>query len=125
MTSAKKHHSLDEWNAALDAGDIERLVATADPDIIICNERTPTTTGLKALRDKYVPRIEAFHFESTVEVHETKLFGDFAVMVLTFNVKTIEKTSGTVGGGTGRLVLGYRRDQSGDWKIALDVDNNA
>ena len=60
-----------------------------------------------------------------MEVHETKLFGDFAVMVLTFNVKTIEKTSGTVGGGTGRLVLGYRRDQNGDWKIALDVDNNA
>lgn len=119
------HAALDEWNAALDTGDIERLVATADPDIIICNERTPTTVGQKALRDKYAPRIDMFHFKSTVEIHETKVFGDFAIMVLTFDVKTTHKKSGEKGSGSGRLVLGYRRDADGNWKVALDVDNNA
>lgn len=121
----KLRAALDEWNDALDSGDIDRLVATADPDIIICNERTPTTTGLLALREKYAPRIAAFHFKSTVDVHETKIFGDFAVMVLTFHVKTRHKVSGEQGGGSGRLVLGYRRGADGDWKIVLDVDNNA
>ena len=119
------HAALDEWNAALDGGDIDRLVATADPNIIICNERTPTSVGLTALRNKYAPRIEAFHFKSTVDVHETQIFGDFGVMVLTFKVKTTHKESGEEGYGSGRLILGYRRDAQGNWKIALDVDNNA
>lgn len=119
------HAALDEWNAALDGGDIDRLVATADTNMIICNERSPTTVGSNALRDKYAPLIDAFHFKSTVDVHETQIFGDFGVMVLTFNVKTTHKESGEKGGGSGRLILGYRRDAQGDWKIALDVDNNA
>jgi ketosteroid isomerase-like protein len=76
------------------------------------------------LRDKYGPRIEAFHFESSVDVHEIKIFGDFAVMVASFDVTTSHKVSGEIGGGSGRLILGFRRDSKGDWKIALDVDNN-
>lgn len=120
----KLNAALNEWNAALDRGDIERLVATAHPDIIICNERQPTTVGLQGLREKYAPRIEAFDFVSSVEVHEIKLFGDFAVMVVTFDVKTTHKQTGEKGGGSGRLILGYHRNQNGEWKVALDVDNN-
>lgn len=116
--------ALDEWNAALDSGDIDRLLATADPNVVICNERQPTTVGLQALRDKYAPRIEAFHFQSSVDVHETEFFGDFAVMVLSFDVKMTHKQSGEQSGGAGRLVLGYRKDAKGQWKIALDADNN-
>lgn len=118
------HAAVDEWNAALDCGDIDRLVATTDPDIMICNEYQPTIIGSQGLRDKYAPRLEAFHFKSTVDIHETKVFGDFAIMILTFYVKTTDKVTGKQGGGTGRLVLGYRRDPQGAWKMVLDVDNN-
>lgn len=120
----KLNEALDEWNAALDGGDIDRLVATADPKIIICNERQPTTIGLQALRDKYAPRIAAFNFKSSVEVHETEFFGNFAIMVVTFDVHTTHKESGEQGGGSGRLILGYRKDENGNWKVALDADNN-
>ncbi len=119
------HAALDEWNAALDAGDIERLVATCHPDVIICNERQPSTVGVQALRDKYAPRMEAATFKSTVEVLEIKVFGDFAVMVTNFDVKVTDKATGQEGGGAGRLVIGYVRDENGAWKMALDVDNNA
>lgn len=120
----KLHEVLNEWNSALDGGDIERLVATADTEIIICNEKTPTTVGVNALREKYAPRIEAFNFNSALDVHEVKIFGEFAIMVLTFYVKTTNKESGKQGGGSGRLILGFSKDEDGDWKIALDVDNN-
>ncbi|MGR3274072.1 YybH family protein [Acaryochloris marina NIES-2412] len=116
--------TLDEWNAALDSGDIERLAATCDPDLIICNEHSPTSIGLQALRDKYAPRLEALTFKSDVEINEIKIFGDFAIMVTHFDVKTTHKETGEQGGGAGRLVIGYRRDDNGDWKMALDVDNN-
>lgn len=118
------HAAVDEWNAALASGDIERLAATCDPDVIICNENQPTTVGIQALRDKYGPRMEAATFESLVDVLDVKIFGDFAVLITNFNVKVTDKASGQQGGGSGRLVIGYRRDESGAWKMALDVDNN-
>ena len=86
--------ALDEWNAALDSGDLERLVATCDPEIIVCNENRPTLIGLQAFRDKYAPRIEAFTFKSEVEINEIKLFGDFAFMVTHFDVKMTSKETG-------------------------------
>jgi len=116
--------TLDEWNAALDAGDIERLTATCDPDVIICNEHQPTTVGVQALRDKYTPRIAALRFKSEVNIKQIKIFGDFAVIIANFDVKTTNKATGEQAGGKGRLVIGYRRDTNGDWKMALDVDNN-
>ena len=116
--------ALDEWNAALDSGDLERLVATCDPEVIVCNERRPTLIGIQAFRDKYAPRIEAFKFKSDVEIEEIKLFGDFAIMITHFDVKMTNKETGAQGGGVGRLVIGYRRDRNGDWKMALDIDNN-
>lgn len=69
--------------------------------------------------------LRRFNFKSAVDVHETQIFGDFGVMVLTFKVKTTHRESGEEGYGSGRLILGYRRDAQGNWKIALDVDNNA
>ena len=116
--------ALDEWNAALDNGDIERLVATCDPEVIICNEHQPTTVGVQALHDKYAPRMEAATFKSDVEINDIKIFGDFAVMITHYDVKTTNKETAEQGGGKGRLVIGYRRDANGDWKMALDVDNN-
>ena len=121
---AKLKAALNEWNTALDSGDIERLVATCDPDVIVCNEHYPTLIGLQAFRNKYAPRIQTFAFKSDVEIEEIKLFGDFAIMITHFDVKTTNKETGEQGGGAGRLVLGYRRDENGDWKMALDVDNN-
>ena len=116
--------ALDEWNAALDSGDIDRLVATCDPDVIVCNENTPTTVGVSFIRDKYASRMKQFDFESKVDIKEIQLFGDFAVLVTHFDVKAVHKETKEVGGGKGRLVIGYRKDQHGEWKMALDVDNN-
>jgi ketosteroid isomerase-like protein len=116
--------ALNEWNAALDAGDINRLVATCDPEVIVCNENTPTTVGAQAIHDKYAPRMAMFEFKSEVDIKEIKVFGDFAVLVTHFNVKLTKKSTGEVSGGSGRLVIGYRKDQNGEWKMALDVDNN-
>lgn len=115
---------LDEWNAALDAGDIDRLVATADPDVVICNEKTQHSVGADALRAKYAPRMELMSFQSKSDILDIKVFGDFAVMVLTFDVEMTNKQTGDKRNGKGRLVLGYKRNEKGEWKLVLDVDNN-
>lgn len=123
-TIEKLKATVDEWILGLDSGDLERMVATCDPEVITCNEKQPTTIGSQAVLDKYGPRIEAATFKSSLDIQEIKIFGDFAIIVGHFDVEMTDKASGQKGGGEGRLVLGYRLDQNGDWKMALDVDNN-
>ncbi|QHJ13899.1 hypothetical protein FX988_04180 [Paraglaciecola mesophila] len=116
--------AFEQFNIALDKGDIDALAATCDPDVVICNEHQPTTVGVQALRDKYGPRMEVADFKSKTDITDIKMFGDFAIVVANFDVQTINKTTQEQGGGKGRVVIGYRRDAQGNWKMALDVDNN-
>lgn len=117
--------ALKEWLDGLDTGDLERMVASCDPEVVICNEHQPTTIGIEAVRAKYRPRIESSTFESTFDIEDMRVHGDFALLVGVFTVKTTNKSTGQVGGGEGRLVLCYRRHENGSWKLVLDVDNNA
>lgn len=123
-TIEKLKTTVDEWTAGLDAGDVERMIATCDPEAITCNEKQPTEIGIDAIRAKYGPRIQMATFNSTFDIQELKVFGDFAVIVGHFGVEMTNKESGEKGGGEGRLVLGYHLDEHGEWKMALDIDNN-
>lgn len=117
-------HTVKEWLLGLDSGDLERMVATCDPEVVICNERQQTTIGIEAVRDKYAPRIEANTFRSTYDIEHIRVFGDMALMVGHFTVSFTNKESGQKGGSEGRLILSYRRHPDGSWKLLLDVDNN-
>ena len=115
---------LGEWMNALDAGDLERVVATCDPAVIICNERCATALGVEAIRAKYGPLIESAHIKSGYNIEHLEVFGDFAVVVGHFTNELIDKKSGQKRGGEGRLVVSYRRHPDGSWKMILDIDNN-
>lgn len=116
---------LDKWLTSLDAGDLQGMLETCDPECITANERTPTTVGVDHIRDKYAPRIEAATFKSGFEIEHMAIYGDFAIVMGHFLVKMTNRKTGETGGGSGRLVLGYRRHEDGSWKMVLDMDNNA
>lgn len=115
---------LNDWMEGLDSGDLERMVKTCDPEVVVCNERQPTTVGIQAIRDKYGPRIEAATFKSVFDMEHMAIYGDLALLVGHFKVESTDKASGQMGGGEGRLVLTYRRHPDGSWKMLLDIDNN-
>ncbi len=115
---------LDEWLNGLDSGDLERMVATCDPDVTICNEYQPTTIGIQAVRDKYAPRIAESTFKSGFEIEHLNVYDKFAVLIGRFSVVATHKLSGNKGGGQGRLALVYRKHDDGSWKMLLDIDNN-
>jgi len=116
--------ALNEWLEGLDNGDLERMVMTCDPEVVVCNEHQPTTVGVQAVRDKYGPRIEVNNFNSGFDVEHIKIYGDLAVLVGHFSVEATDKKTGQKGGGEGRLALVYRRHTDGAWKLLLDIDNN-
>ncbi len=116
--------ALDQWLQGLDGGDLERMVAVCDPEIVICNQGQPTGFGVQAIRDKYAPRIEAATFRSAFDVQHLKVLGDFTVVIGRFSVEVTPKGTNDVSQAAGRLILNYRRHPDGSWKLLLDVDNN-
>lgn len=117
--------AVDQWLTSLDAGNLQGMLDTCDPECIVANERTPTTIGIDHIATKYGPRIEAAMFKSGFDVEHTAIYGDFAIVMGHFDVEVTDKASGKIGGGSGRLALGYRRHADGSWKMVFDMDNNA
>ncbi|WP_342076174.1 DUF4440 domain-containing protein [Yoonia sp. SS1-5] len=116
---------IDTWLRSLDAGDLQGMLDTCDPTCITANEKTPTTVGVAPIRTKYEARIAAADFKSGFTTEHIAIYGDFAVVVGFFTVEMTFKADGKKGGGSGRLLLGYRRHEDGAWKMVVDMDNNA
>ncbi|MEP2784725.1 MAG: DUF4440 domain-containing protein [Pseudoruegeria sp.] len=116
--------AIAEWNGGLDGGDIERMVASCHPDAMTINERQPVTVGTQAIRDKYNPRIAAAEITSGYDIEDLQFYGDTAIVSGRFYGTMKMRDTGEVKKPEGRLVLGYKRDETGAWKMFLDMDNN-
>ena len=116
--------AIDEWNDGLDNGDIERMVASSHPDVITINEGQPVTIGTQAIRDKYNPRIAAAEITSGYDIEDLQFYGDTAIVSGRFYGTMKMRETGEIRSPEGRLVLGYKRDETGAWKMFLDIDNN-
>ena len=115
---------IDTWNNGLDNGNIEQMITTCDPQVITLNNRQPMTVGSQAIRDKYVPRIEAADITSRFDIEHIELYGDVAVVVGEFGGEMKDKKTGEIRTPEGRLTLVYQRGTDGAWKMILDIDNN-
>lgn len=116
--------AIKEWNDGLDSGDIERMVASCHSDVMTINERQPVTVGTQAIRDKYNPRIAAAEITSGYDIEDLQFYGDTAIVSGRFYGTMKMRDTGEVKSPEGRLVLGYKRDETGAWKMFLDMDNN-
>lgn len=115
---------IDRWMTCLDAGDLEGMLETCDPEAVVANERQPTTLGIEAIREKYGPRIAAAKTRSSFEAEHILVRGDFALAVGQFRVDATDKASGETRSAQGRLALNYVRHADGSWKMLFDMDNN-
>jgi len=116
--------AIAEWNDGLGSGDIERMVASCHPDVMTVNEGQPVTVGTQAIRDKYNPRIAAADITSGYDIEDLQFYGDTAIVSGRFYGTMTLRDTGAVRSPEGRLVLGYKRDGTGTWKMFLDIDNN-
>ncbi|WP_299295547.1 DUF4440 domain-containing protein [uncultured Tateyamaria sp.] len=115
---------INAWNTGLDSGDIDAMVATCDPNAVTVNEGQPATIGVQAIRDKYIPRIATAEITSGYDIEDLQFFGDVAVVSGRFYGTMTMRDTGETRTPQGRLVLVYKRDATGAWKMILDMDNN-
>nr|WP_298974381.1 nuclear transport factor 2 family protein [uncultured Roseobacter sp.] len=103
---------------------MEQMVNTCHPDVMTVNERQPVTVGTQAIRDKYNPRIAAAEITSGYDIEDLQFYGNTAVVCGRFYGTMKMRDTGDVRSPEGRLVLVYKRDETGAWKMILDMDNN-
>jgi len=77
-----------------------------------------------SIRDKYNPRIAAAEITSGYDIEDLQFFGDVAIVSGRFYGTMKDRKTGEIRKPEGRLVLVYKRDETGDWKMILDIDNN-
>ena len=67
-------HALNEWLDGLDSGDLDRMLATVDPEAVTCNEHQPTGYGIEAVREKICPSDRKPRRSSLVSTSSTSRF---------------------------------------------------
>ena len=116
---------INTWNDGLDHGDIDAMVSTCHASTMTVNEHLPVTIGTQAIRDKYLPRIKAAEISSGYDIEHLQVFDEVAIVTGRFYGTMKMRDTGEVRHPEGRLVLVYKKDDSGAWKMILDMDNNA
>ena len=120
----KARAALDAWLAALNAKDIEALVAVYDPEIVYANAVAPLLQGVDQIKqwfERVLPNIGG-----TLLYKEETAFIEGAIALLS-GVYYFEPPAGVTPAEddnlTGRVLVAFRRTATGEWKFLFDMDN--
>ena len=108
----------DAWEAALNAQDIDALVALYTDDARVMAPGSPIQAGTAAVRD-YIGAMVAAGIGGELTTVEARVSGDLAYHVGTYTTQ-IDGT--TV--DTGKFVETWRRGDDGVWRISNDIWNS-
>lgn len=130
MTSSphSAHAEIDavaaELLAAVNAGDVARVVALWSADGVLMPPHHPAVHGRAAIeayfRALFARRRLTFAFTDS----ERRLLGDHAVERLAFTAVAVPVSGGQPAEDAGKGVHVYARGSDGAWRLALDIWNS-
>lgn len=116
--------NLDTWLAAFNAKDADVLFALYDPESIYANAAAPLMRGVEQIKPWYEQAFQAI--EGTLQHKEEAAFieGNMALLLGAYYFEPpkgveVPKDAHL----TGRVLLAYRRNDAGEWKLLFDIDN--
>lgn len=120
----KVRHNLATWLAAFNAKDADALFALYDPESIYANAAAPLMRGVDQIKPWYEQAFQVM--EGTLLYKEESAFveGNMAILLGAYYFEPPHGTEAPEGAHlTGRVVLVYRRNAAGEWKLLFDMDN--
>ncbi len=115
-----------QFRDAFNLGDVNRLLAIADPNLICFSDGHPSEigkSGLDALRIRLRDVFERFTAKLAVIVVEIRHEGDFAYDYGWHELTLIPKNGGEPVHRRDRYVDIWRRGKKGEWKLCMYMDN--
>lgn len=108
----------DAWEAALNGGDIDTLVALYTSDARVMPPNAEMASGSEAVRAAFAGMIDA-GFEGTLTSIEAAVSGDVG-----HNIGTYELTADGGPVDKGKFIEIWKRGDDGQWRIASDIWNS-
>ena len=115
-----------EFREGFNLGDVPRVLAIADPDLVSFSDGQPSEfgeSGLKALNGRLTDLFERFTAKLSVIVIEIRLQGDVASDYGWHDLTLTPKGGGEPIHRRDRYVDIWRRNKEGKWKLWMYMDN--
>jgi ketosteroid isomerase-like protein len=115
-----------EFRECFNLGDVSRLLAIADPDLVSFSDGQPSEfgeNGLDALRTRLASLFERFTAKLAVIVIEIRLQRDVAYDYGWHDLTLTPKDGGEPIHRKDRYVDIWRRNKDGNWKLWMYMDN--
>jgi ketosteroid isomerase-like protein len=115
-----------EFREGFNLGDVSRVLAIADPDLVSFSDGQPSefgVSGLEALKTRLSNLFERFTAKLSVIVIEIRLQGDVAYDYGWHDLTLTPKDGSQPIHRRDRYVDIWRRDKEGKWKLWMYMDN--
>jgi uncharacterized protein (TIGR02246 family) len=112
------HARSAEWEAALNAGDIEAVAALYESDARLLPPNAEMQTGTDAVRDLFGGMIDA-GLTGKLNSMETQVAGDYA-----YNLGAYTLMAGDTVVDTGKYMETWHRGEDGEWRYTNDIWNS-
>ncbi len=115
-------NALNRWLKAFNDNDIEALMAIYDPEIVYANSAKPIEIGIPAVKAGF---INSFAIKPKVFFKEEQAIAVDGLGYLAgqFRVAGTHPEDGSNVGEVGRVVVIFRKNDAGEWKLVFDMDN--
>ena len=115
-----------EFRECFNLGEVSRVLAIADPDLVSFSDGQPSefgASGLEALKTRLTDLFERFTAKLSVIVIEIRLQGDVAYDYGWHDLTLTPKDGGESIRRRHRYVDIWRRNKEGNWKLWMYMDN--
>ncbi len=115
-------NALDQWLDAFNNNDIEALMAVYDPEIVYANSAKAIEIGIPVVKAGF---INSFAIKPKVFFKEEQAIAvdGLGYVAGQFRIAGTNPEDGSSVGESGRVVVIFRKNESGDWKLVFDMDN--
>ena len=115
-----------EFREGFNLGDVARILAIADPDLVSFSDGQPSEfgkSGLEALEVRLKSLFDRFTASLAAIVNEIRINGDIAYDYGVHDLTFTPKDGGQPIHRRNRYVDIWRRNKAGDWKLWMYMDN--
>lgn len=110
------------WHQATAEGDLERLLTLMAEDVVFLVAGKPPMRGRDDFAAGFKKASEGFHIESSSEIQEIKVNGDWAYLWNYLEVTMTPKAGGTPNHRKGNVLSVLRKQTGGAWVMFRDAN---
>ncbi len=114
--------ALEQWLNAFNNNDIEALMSIYDSEIVYANSAKPIEIGIPTVKEGF---INSFNIKPKVLFKEEQVIAtnELGYIAGQFRVEGTNPENGESVGESGRVVVIFRKNNAGEWKLIFDMDN--